>query len=196
MDLVENDLIDYFIAEKALEYVNGDTGFVNVEEQHLFVGIFDGSGHGPEAHAIAQSSRFFLEKNRTSPLPELMTLLHEHLRGTRGGVGIIGVVDYAPLQFRYVAMGNVVLRKFGNVSKRQITQDGIIGYHIRTPREESLALMPGDILVLHTDGIKSEFSISDYPEILKDNAETIANNLIKLFGKNNDDATCVVIRFK
>jgi len=53
-----------------------------------------------------------------------------------------------------------------------------------------------DVLVMHTDGIASHFDVSDYPEILNDDAKTIANNLIKKFGKNDDDATCIVIRFK
>jgi len=54
----------------------------------------------------------------------------------------------------------------------------------------------GDVLVLHTDGIASHFDLNDYPEILKDDAKTIANNLIKKFSKKDEDATCVVLRFK
>jgi serine/threonine protein phosphatase PrpC len=58
-----------------------------------------------------------------------------------------------------------------------------------------MQITSGDILIMHTDGLASTFDINDYPEILRDNAEVIANNLIDKFGKNNDDATCVVIRF-
>lgn len=196
MDLIDNGAVDYFVAEKPLELVNGDIGFISVDEKQLFVGIVDGAGHGPEAHKIAQTSRDFLEKNKDVELPDLMNGLHENLRGTRGAVAIIGKLDHEASQFHYVGIGNIVLRKFGNSSERAVTQDGVIGYQVRTPKEKLMQILGGDVLVMHTDGISSYFDENDYPEILKDDAKTIANNLIKKFGKNNDDATCVVIRFK
>lgn len=196
MDLIDNGAVDYFVAEKPLELVNGDIGFISVDEKQLFVGIVDGAGHGPEAHKIAQTSRDFLEKNKDVELPDLMNGLHENLRGTRGAVAIIGKLDHEASQFHYVGIGNIVLRKFGNSSDRAVTQGGVIGYQVRTPKEKLMQILGGDVLVMHTDGISSYFDENDYPEILKDDAKTIANNLIKKFGKNNDDATCVVIRFK
>ena len=196
MDLKNNGAIDYFIAEKPLELVNGDTAFISTDEDKLFLGIVDGAGHGPEAHEIALASRDFLEKNKDTELPKLMKDLHENLRGTRGGVAIIGKLDIEALQFSYVGIGNIVLRKFGNSSERSVTQDGVIGCHIRTPKEKLMKILGGDVLVLHTDGIASHFDLNDYPEILKDDAKTIANNLIKKFSKKDDDATCVVLRFK
>lgn len=194
MDLTGGCSIDYFVAEKALELVNGDVAFINVDKGQIFVGIVDGAGHGPEARAIALASRDFLESNKDVELPGLMNRFDETLRGTRGGVAIIGKLDIEPLQFRYVGIGNIFLRKFGSSSKRAITQDGVIGYHIRTPHEKLIVLAGGDILVMHTDGISSQFDANDYPQILTDDARTIANNLISKFGKDNDDATCIVIR--
>jgi len=196
MDLINNNAIDCFVEEKALGSVNGDTGFISVDEEQLFVGIVDGAGHGPEANKISQTSRDFLEKNKNEELPGLMNALHENLCGTRGGVAIIGKLDYGSLQFRYVGIGNIFLRKFGNSSKRAVTQDGVIGYQIRTPQEKLIQFSGGDVLVMHTDGITSRFDVNDYPKILNDDAKTIAINLIKKFGKNNDDSTCIVIRFK
>jgi hypothetical protein len=135
MDLIDNSTIDFFIAEKPLELVNGDTGFINVYEKQLFVGIVDGAGHGLEAHSIAQASRDFIEKNKDTELPELMSKLHNNLRGTRGAVAIIGKLDHDASQFHYVGIGNIVLRKFGNISERAITQDGVIGYHDWIPNK-------------------------------------------------------------
>jgi len=196
MDAVNNVDIDYFIAEKPLELLNGDAVFVDIDQKQIFVGIVDGAGHGPEAHSIAQASRAFLEKNKGEELPTLMKALHEELRGTRGGVAIIGKLDIELMQFHYVGVGNIVLRKFGAVLKREIIQRGVIGFHMRTPQERTLQLSCGDVLVMHTDGISSSFDVSDYPQILRDDAKTIAKNLIKKFGKNDDDATDLVIRFK
>lgn len=186
--------MDYFIAEEALEMVNGDGAFVEKNSEHLFLGIIDGAGHGPKAHKIAQSSCDFLKKNKHLELPNLMSELHEYLRGTIGGVSAIGKLDYQSLQFRYVSIGNIVIRRIGKSSKRVVSQDGIIGYHIRTPQEKCMQLMLDDVLIMHTDGITSYFDENDYPKILRDDAETIAKTLINKFGKNNDDATCIVLR--
>jgi len=196
MDLKDNEILEYFAAENALERVNGDAVFASVENDHLFIGVIDGAGHGPEAHEIAQASCRFLDDNKNLALPDLMSALHESLRGTRGGVAIIGKLNYESLEFSYVGIGNVVLRKVGNTSQRAVMQDGVIGYQIRTPHEKSIQFVPGDVLIMHSDGITSQFDQDDYPGMLRDNAETIANNLIDKFGKNNDDATCIVIRFK
>ena len=54
--------------------------------------------------------------------------------------------------------------------------------------------MHGDVIVMHSDGISSQFDIDDYPQILKHDARTIARNLIEKFAKNEDDAICLVIR--
>ena len=77
-----------------------------------------------------------------------------------------------------------------------MSQDGVIGYSIRTPREQSIQLEPNDRLIMYTDGITSTFDEIDYPNIRRDNAEVIANHLINDFAKNNDDATCIVARVK
>ncbi len=197
MDIVAENILEYSVAEKALEAVNGDGVFISVDKEQLFVCIVDGAGHGKEANIIAQASLEFLEKNKNMALPDLMSELHKNLLRTRGGVAIIGRLDYESLKFHFVGMGNIFIRKFGKDSKRELTQDGVIGYHIRTPLEKQMQMTRGDILVLHTDGITSHFNENDYPEILRDDAKTIADNLINKFGKtDNDDATCVVIRFK
>jgi negative regulator of sigma-B (phosphoserine phosphatase) len=196
MDLVSQNKLEYFIVEKALELVNGDAAYISVEEDHLFICIVDGAGHGPEAHIIAQVCLDFIIKNNALTLSAIMSNLHEELRGTRGAVAIIGRLHYESREFCYVGTGNIFLRVFGAHSKREVTQEGVIGYHIRTPKEKSIHLNTGDILVLHTDGLSSRFNESDYPDILWDDAEKIANCLVDKFEKNNDDSTCTVIRLK
>ena len=194
MDLVDCPNIDYFIAEKVLDKVNGDTAFVHGDPESLFLGIIDGAGHGPEAHAIAKRARIFLESNVNSTLHTLMADLHNELRGTRGGVAIIGTLDVDNLLLRYVGVGNIVLKIFGAEPKRALTQQGILGYNIITPVEKNLQLTRGDVLVMQSDGISSHIDISDYPQILRDDAKTIAKTLVRQFAKSDDDATCLVLR--
>jgi negative regulator of sigma-B (phosphoserine phosphatase) len=194
MDLAQSEKLDYGVAEKALESVNGDAIFISVEKEHMFIGIVDGAGHGQGANIIANKCLNILESSKTLALPILMERLHEKLKGTYGAVAVIGKLNYASQEFSYVGIGNIFLRVFGTHSKQEITQGGVIGYSIRTPKEKIIKIDTGNILVLHTDGISSNFNATDYPDILWDDTKIIADNLIEKFGKNNDDATCIVIR--
>ena len=194
MALSTNFGVDYFVAERAFDQVSGDAVLVDVTQEQIFVGLIDAAGHGPRAHAVSQAACTFLEENKNEKLPVLMQALHEKLRGTRGGVAIIGKLDVTQLQLTYVGIGNITLRKFGIVSTREVTQGGIIGYQLRTPIEKILQLEHGDVIVMHSDGLRGQFDINDYSEILKHDARAIARNLIEKFAKNEDDSICLVIR--
>lgn len=64
------------------------------------------------------------------------------------------------------------------------------------PREEIIDLCHGDVLVLHSDGVRYHFELKDYPGLLRDDAETIARNIIYKFGKKEDDASCIALRYR
>jgi negative regulator of sigma-B (phosphoserine phosphatase) len=67
---------------------------------------------------------------------------------------------------------------------------------MRHLREEKMTLTDGDVLVLHTDGVKEHFDLEDYPELLVDDAETVANHIINQFGGAEDDACCIALRYQ
>ena len=196
MAVIETQRFEYSTAERALDRVNGDAVFITDNGQELFICIFDGAGHGEGAHNIARIGIDFIQKNNHLSLPDLMNQLHKELQGTHGAVAIIGKLNLKTKQLNYVGIGNIFLRVFGMHSKREITQGGVIGYQIRTPIEKCIAIKAGDIVVFHTDGISSRFNETDYPKILSDDAEKISITLLDKFGKNNDDATCAVIRLR
>ncbi|MEH6443100.1 MAG: SpoIIE family protein phosphatase [Oceanospirillaceae bacterium] len=195
MALINIGELECFVAERALETVNGDAVFIKDEGEYLFICIFDGAGHGEGAHRIARTGTDYIQKNQHLSLPSLMNGLHKELQGTHGAVAIIGKLNIKTRKLYYVGIGNIFLRVFGYQSKREITQGGVIGYQIRTPKEKCISIKKGDILVFHTDGISSRFNETDYPNIFLDDAEKISNTLLDTFGKNNDDATCAVIRY-
>lgn len=188
--------IEIGISEKPIECVNGDDAFYLKEGSDYFISLFDGAGHGSSAHKIAIKSREILTDNQLEELPKAMRYLHESLRGTNGGVAIIGKLNVHSLLFRYVGIGNIFMCKAGKSIERFMLQQGIIGYQIRTPVESSVQLVPGDTLILYSDGIKSNFDLDEYSSFYKDNAQTIAQNIIQRFAKPCDDATCLVIRVK
>jgi len=189
--------VDYFLDIRPLTKNRecGDTGIIKEFDHKLFIGIVDAAGHGKKAHGIAVISEKFLEKNYHQDLVEIMKGLHEHLKDTRGAVAGLFLLDLTTGKLKYVEVGNISARIFGTNTVRIVSRSGIIGYAIRTIREERMKLYNNDVLLLYTDGIKEHFELEDYPELLQDDARTIVTNIINKFGKKNDDTTCIALRF-
>ena len=61
-------------------------------------------------------------------------------------------------------------------------------------KSQSFAIGPGDVLVLFTDGVKERFELQDYPQLRYEGAKTIARTIVTRYGKDHDDAGCVVLR--
>jgi len=191
---------DYFLAKRPFCYQKdtecGDTGLIKEFDDKLFIAIVDVLGHGKEAHELASLCQDFLEKNYHKDLIEIMKALHECIKGSRGAVAGLCLLDINSGILKYVGVGNITARKFGLNNIRLIPSDGIIGYAIKTTKEEVMKLSEGDVFVLYTDGVKEHFELEDYSELLRDDAKTIATHIIQQFGKEEDDATCIVVRCK
>lgn len=174
----------------------GDIGVVREYGNKLFFAIVDVLGHGREAHELATVVRDYLEKEYRRGLVEMMEGLHELLKLSRGAVAGLGLLDRESGELRYVGVGNITARKLGGSSLRLVPRQGIVGYAMRTLREETAQLDDGDVLVLHTDGVQERFDLSDYPQIAIDDADTICRQIIKRFGKQEDDAACIALRYR
>ncbi len=192
---MKNAGIEYFIAERAFDQVNGDIGFVEECGSHFFIGLIDGLGHGPEAHNIALISQKFLKENLANErLDETMKGLHGHIRGSRGCVAAICSINVQSLQIRYSGIGNIALIKLGASPQRGVLAEGVIGYSISAPKVEAMQLSRGDVLILASDGLESRIDINSYPKILDSDPETIATNILEKFGRDMDDQLCIVLR--
>lgn len=189
---------DYFLAERPL-LKGGESGDVGIikefDTSKVFMAIIDALGHGKDAHKVAVICKDFLEKNYGYNLLEIIYSLHDHIKGLRGAVAGLCLLDLIKRELRYVGVGDITLRKFGSDNISLISRPGIIGYKISTPKEEVAKILPKDVLILYTDGIKSHFDLEDYPVLLKQKAKFIAKQIVDNFGRKNDDAACIVFRF-
>ena len=91
-------------------------------------------------------------------------------------------------------MGNTVIRNFGPREARLYSAAGTLGHQMRTPKEQRLTVAPGDVLMLYSDGVKERFELEDYPQLRYQKSRTIAKTVVERFGKDHDDAGCVVLR--
>lgn len=176
------------------ERVAGDAGIVIEEPDDLFLAVVDVLGHGPEAHEVTKSITEFLNAQNRSDLCKTLIDLDKHLRGTRGAAVGLARVNRNSGHLRYAGIGNTVIRRIGREPCRLVSRDGTLGHIMRTPREEVLEIGTQDVVLLYTDGIQDHFDLDRYPAFERDSARAIAQNIVKLFGKPHDDATCVALR--
>lgn len=190
--------IDYCLKKRSITGVSdecGDAGLVIDDGQYSTIALIDGLGHGPGASEIAKLAEEFVQDNSGELPTTILAGLHKHLNGTRGAVAAICRLDRAQGTLNYTGMGNINLKIYGIKSRTLVIREGIIGYIMSTPVERSERLIPGDILVLCSDGIKSHFDPVFYPDLLCGSAQQIANRIMKNLAKDNDDASCIVIKY-
>lgn len=176
--------------------VSGDTIFTRPVEQGFLVAIVDVLGHGPEAHELAVNIGAYLTRYATPDVCNVMNNLHQHLRGTRGAAMGLCSIDSAAHRLTYAGVGNTAMRRFGAEEVRLVSQDGVLGQNLRTPRPQSLPLESGDLIVLYTDGVSDRFTTRDYPSILTHSTREVTRNIVQRFGKGHDDAACVAVRYE
>ncbi|RLB95509.1 MAG: stage II sporulation protein E (SpoIIE) [Deltaproteobacteria bacterium] len=190
---------DYCIHIRPLvQHYSGDTGLVVDSGDTVFLALADALGHGREAWTSAEIVRRYMEKNHRMDLAELVEGLHDHVRrkGARGAVIGLCRLEKKTGALRYLSIGDITIRKFGATPKTLVSFPGIVGEATRTLRPKATGLDDGDVLALYSDGVKYHFGVKDYPLILKHDAGTIARNLIEKFGKDHDDASCIVLRYR
>ena len=172
----------------------GDAGIVRMGTGNVFLGLVDALGHGKRAHEAAILAVNFLSEHSEDDLASLMRELHERLRGTVGAVAALCRVFPESGDLRCVGIGNIAVRILGAESRRIVPRDGVVGYMMPSPAERRERLDPGDVLVLHSDGIREHFDLLEWPGLLKCTAGEIASGVLERFGKKDDDASCIAMR--
>jgi serine phosphatase RsbU (regulator of sigma subunit) len=177
------------------ERLSGDAVIIRPLQQGLLVTIVDVLGHGPEAHELTGVIDAYLNRFASADVSGLMRRLHQHLKGTRGAAVGLCAIDSASGRIEYAGIGNTALRRFGSTETRLVSQDGVLGQNMRTPRPQTLQLEPGDLVVLYTDGVSDRFTVNDYPGVLHHAPQQVASNIVQRFGKDHDDAACIAVRY-
>ncbi len=178
------------------ERVSGDAALVLEGDAGVLLAMIDALGHGPRAHATASRIVDYLREAASPAVTELLLKLDAHVRGSVGAAAGLGHVDLRTGLLRYAGIGNTVIRRFGSNDTRLVSRGGIVGGNMRAPHEQTLTLQAGDVLVLHTDGVSERFGSGDHPEILGHDVGVAAEQIMKRFGKDHDDAGCIVARYR
>lgn len=174
---------------------SGDWPFYYTDGDNLLLGLVDSLGHGASAHASSMQIKNFLEEHWQSELVNLLDNLDDYLRGGLGAAICLAHVELGTGLLRCLGIGNVRAWILGSTEQRFVSRDGVIGQHYRTPVLQEARLEQGDKLIIASDGIQERlFTQCDRTELSRD-PTSLANYLLRHYGKAHDDASCLVFEF-
>jgi hypothetical protein len=164
-------------------------------EDKLLIVLIDVLGHGAEAHTLAREmAEYVTERPVAEPLT-MIRKLHEKFKGSRGsavGCAVLGATSGSVV---FAGVGNPSFRVLGRSQSVMLpVSPGIIGGEMRAPIVHRAQLSAGELLLGCSDGVAESFQVIDYPQMFSHGVWAVARSMVHRFGKNYDDATCVVVR--
>jgi anti-sigma regulatory factor (Ser/Thr protein kinase) len=177
------------------EQVCGDAWDVLLGQESCSIAVIDGLGHGVDAGLAAREAVRSVESNPQRSLEQILGSAHLALRHTRGAAMAVAEVRAGSGLVRYAGVGNIVgATASPDALKRMVSLDGTVGHELHRIREFEYLLEPGQILVMHSDGLRSQWRFDRYPGLLARDPLLIAGVLYRDYAKGNDDVTVVVVR--
>ncbi len=163
----------------------------------LRVLLADGLGHGPLAEAAAHAAVETFVRNPDVGPAVMLDLMHRALVKTRGAAGSVVEIDLTNSVVTGGGVGNVSMRLFDSgKSSTLICDNGTLGANARNLRQASLPWTADTVLVMHSDGLASQWSLADYPGLAPHHPSLVAGVLYRDHRRLRDDATVVVVRHR
>lgn len=180
---------------KSGEDVCGDSWAVSLGAEDTTLMVADGLGHGPEAaEAAVEAVRLFHRFNGHRP-QVLLDYIHGGLRATRGAAVSIARFQPAAGQVVYSGIGNVagVIAANGEM-RRMVSMPGTAGHNARKIQTFDYPFTSG-LIILHSDGIASSWTLAPYPSLAARHPTLIAAVLYRDLTRHRDDATVLVAKW-
>ena len=200
MEAVRTGLIEWAAAEgtRAGQTESGDRYLVAPTPDGMLVAVVDGLGHGAEAADAAKVAVRSLERNAQQRVIPLVRDCHQSLVGTRGAVISVASFTAHDQTMTWLGVGNVeglLLRALATSPRREslLLRGGVVGVHLPTLTAEIVPVTPGDTLILATDGVRSDFSSERLSQ--QDPPPMLADYILARWGKQDDDALVLVVRY-
>ncbi|MEN9935580.1 MAG: hypothetical protein RLZZ387_2159 [Chloroflexota bacterium] len=176
------------------QQTSGDTYLVHDQGAgRTLVSVIDGLGGGEEAARAARIAEALYRERADHPLQDLVRQSHTALHATRGAVASLLRLDEPGRAMTYVGVGNIGAHVYSRQPIKPISKNGILGYRLPTLLELRYSYEPGDIFVLFSDGVSSQFGQDPLIDI-RQPPQQVAEQILARYGKHTDDATVLVVR--
>ncbi len=177
--------------------LNGDAFVIKQWGESALVGVIDGLGHGQWANRAAQTARRYVESHFEQPLGEIFRGVGRACRPTRGVVMALARFDWIQEKLTFASVGNIEAHFFNCAEPvKFIIRRGVLGLNAPNPVVTEHHWELGNIIVLHSDGVRVHWRWEDFPELVEESATVTAQRLLHALAKDEDDSTVVVVRGK
>jgi phosphoserine phosphatase RsbX len=180
------------------EYRSGDVAVFAPSARGGLLAVIDGLGHGDAAADAAEAAAEILTARVDDPPQMLFERCHEELRRTRGAVMTLAWFDLGERTMAWTGVGNVEARfvRAGDGPDARhdspVVLGGVVGYNLPQVRLGTIALEPGDAVVIATDGVAADYSLSLEAGVA---AQELADRVLARHGKGTDDALAAAVRY-
>jgi len=170
---------------------NGDMYLIREFNHKILICVIDGLGHGELAALASDKCVKCIEEHYREDLVKIFEQCDVELRKTNGVVMGIVLIDIEKNSLSYAGVGNISARVISSKPIHLISRDGIVGYNLPKIKEYKYPYTSGEAILMYSDGISSK--AAQYPLSEKD-VQEIADEIMRLFGKDEDDAIILVAR--
>jgi len=177
------------------ESESGDYSVVKSFDHGMLVAVIDALGHGHDAAQAARVAAAALEQYAHEKLEDLFRRCDDLMRDTRGAAISVASIDRRNRTMSWLGVGNVtgaLVRADTTADqrvKRLIVRGGVVGLRLPELRSSAMPLLPGDTLVLATDGVRIDFTDSLPAKV---GPQPLAEQILQRYATHNDDALVLV----
>jgi anti-sigma regulatory factor (Ser/Thr protein kinase) len=177
------------------ETESGDSWAVYSEPGRELIVIADGLGHGVlAADASREAARIFTMNGHRRP-SDILDATHLALRSSRGAAVAVAEIGLTTHEVRFAGIGNISgCLQTASDRKNMVSHNGTVGLQVRKVQEFTYSWTCETLLIMHSDGLATSWSLDLYPGLLGCHPALIAGVLYRDFKRGRDDVTVVVAR--
>jgi hypothetical protein len=99
------------------------------------------------------------------------------------------------MEVPFAGIGNIAACVTCDMQRKQLVSlNGIVGSNMRKVQQFDTPWSRGCMLIMHSDGLGTRWSLDTYPGLASHHPAVIAAVLYRDFARQRDDATVLVIR--
>lgn len=177
------------------EVAAGDGWTSRTDRGGVTVLVVDGLGHGTEAAVAANAAVAQFQSSSTEPPADILAAIHRAMRHTRGGAVAVARIEWESETVTFAGLGNIAGTIIGRTgeTRRLVSHNGIAG-HIARKIQSFEYPCPDGVLIMHSDGVGTSWSMAEYPGLVNAHPMLVAGVLYRDNNRGRDDATIVVTR--
>jgi anti-sigma regulatory factor (Ser/Thr protein kinase) len=182
---------------KQEEKVSGDDWSFSFRDSKKSFLVVDGLGHGLLAAEAAKLAVQVFEMNADQNPADILDSIHDGLRSTRGAAAAISEIDFTKRIVTYAGIGNINSAIItANGSRRLVSHNGTLGHEVHRLNEFVYEFPEGAALLMHSDGLGTQWDMNKYPGLLSRHPSLITSVLYRDFHKERDDVTVLFSKFE